>query len=162
GPAADDVRLQQGDYSYPAHAEIVFARQGTDGILPRADTVAFAPGAYYPPMVSLRVGLRAALPAQTELVHARGCEITGEDRSGFGAAAAAARGADVAIVAVGGKSGLVPDCTSGEFRDAARLGLTGAQQTLVETIVATGTPTVVVLINGRPLALPWIAEHVPA
>ena len=36
------------------------------------------------------------------------------------------------------------------------------QQALVEAVVATGTPTVVVLVNGRPSALPWIAEHVPA
>ena len=56
----------------------------------------------------------------------------------------------------------MPDCTSGEFRDAARLGLTGPQQALVEAVAATGTPTVVLLVNGRPLALPWIAEHVPA
>ncbi|HEX2486949.1 MAG TPA: glycoside hydrolase family 3 C-terminal domain-containing protein, partial [Myxococcota bacterium] len=48
------------------------------------------------------------------------------------------------------------------FRDAADLGLTGVQQAFVEAIVATGTPVVAVLVNGRPLALPWIAQHVPA
>jgi beta-glucosidase len=163
GPAADDVRLFQGDYSYPAHAEIVFRRGAGDaGILPRADAVAFAPGPYYPPTATLLDGVRAAVAQGTELLHARGCEVTGHDRSGFEAALAAARSAEVAIVAVGGRSGLLADCTSGEFRDAADLGLTGAQQALVEAVVATGTPTVVVLVNGRPLALPWIAEHVPA
>jgi beta-glucosidase len=163
GPAADDVRLLQGDYSYPAHAEILYAREGgVAGIAPHAEAIAFAPGPYFPPTVTLLAGIRAAAPPGAEVVHARGCEISGEDRSGFGAAAAAARGADVAIVAVGGKSGLTKDCTSGEFRDATSLALTGAQQTLVETIVATGTPVVVVLVNGRPLALPWIAAHVPA
>ena len=163
GPAADDVRLLQGDYSYPAHAEIVFRRSAGDaGILPRADAVAFAPGPYYPPTVTLLDGVRAAVSAETEVLHARGCDVTGDDRAGFDAALAAARGAEVAIVAVGGKSGLLADCTSGEFRDAAELGLTGVQQALVEAVVATGTPTVVVLVNGRPLALPWIAGHVPA
>jgi beta-glucosidase len=163
GPAADDVRLLQGDYSYPAHAEIVYARrEAPAGILPAAEQAAFAPGPYFPPMVSILEGIRAAVPPTTEVVFAKGCEILGEDRSGFGAVAAALHGADVAVVAVGGKSGLLPDCTSGEFRDAAGLGLSGAQQTLVEMVVATGTPTVVVLVNGRPLALPWIAEHVPA
>jgi beta-glucosidase len=163
GPAADDVRLLQGDYSYPAHAEIVYARRGAPaGILPAAEQTAFAPGPYFPPMVSLLAGIRAAVSPATEVVFAKGCEILGEDRSGFGAAAAALREADVAVVAVGGKSGLLRDCTSGEFRDAATLGLSGAQQTLVEMVVATGTPTVVVLVNGRPLALPWIAERVPA
>jgi beta-glucosidase len=163
GPAADDVRLLQGDYSYPAHAEIVYARSGgSEGVLPRADEVAFAPGPYFPPSVSLLEGIRTAAPPGAEVVFAKGCEILGEDRSGFQAAAAALRGADVAIVAVGGKSGLLRDCTSGEFRDAADLGLTGAQQTLVEMAVATGTKVVVVLVNGRPLALPWIAANVPA
>jgi beta-glucosidase len=65
-------------------------------------------------------------------------------------------------VVVGGKSGLVEGCTSGESIDCADLGLPGVQQALVEAVVATGTPTVVALINGRPLAIPWIAEHVPA
>jgi beta-glucosidase len=163
GPAADDARLFQGDYAYPAHAEIVFRRgAGEAGILPRADAVAFAPGPYDPPTSTLLEGVRGAVAPGTELLHARGCDVTGDDRSGFDAALAAARGADVAIVAVGGKSGLLADCTSGEFRDAADLGLTGPQQALVEAVVATGTPTVAVLVNGRPLALPWIAEHVPA
>jgi beta-glucosidase len=112
--------------------------------------------------VTLLDGIRAAVSATTEVVHARGCDVTGGDRAGFAAALAAARGADVAIVCVGGKSGLLADCTSGEFRDAAELGLTGVQQALVEAVAATGTPTVVVLVNGRPLALPWIAQHVPA
>ncbi len=163
GPAGDDVRLLQGDYHYPAHAEILFARAGAPaGILPRPDAVAFAPGPYYPPMVSLLAGIRAALAPSAEVVFERGCDVTGDDRSGFDAAVRAARAAEVAIVAVGGRSGLLAECTSGEFRDAADLGLTGAQQALVEAVVATGTPTVAVLVNGRPLALPWIAEHVAA
>src|SRR5204862_3592655 len=73
-----------------------------------------------------------------------------------------ARQAAVAVVVVGEKSGLVEGCTSGESIDRAELGLAGMQQQLVEAIVATGTPVVVVLINGRPLAIPWIAAHVPA
>lgn len=162
GPAADDVRLFQGDYSYPAHAEIVYRQRGGEGgILPRADAVAFAPGPYYPPTATLLDGVRAEVSPGTEVLHERGCGVTGDDRSGFGAAVAAARRAEVVVVAVGGKSGLLADCTSGEFRDAADLGLTGAQQALVEAVVATGTPTAVVLVHGRPLALPWIAEHVP-
>jgi beta-glucosidase len=88
--------------------------------------------------------------------------VTGDSRAGFTEAIEAARTSDVAIVCVGGKSGLLPDCTSGEFRDRADLGLPGVQQALVEAVVATGTPTVVVLIDGRPLALPWVAAHVPA
>ncbi len=50
---------------------------------------------------------------------------------------------------VGAKSGLVPDCTSGEMRDAVSLDLPGAQMELIETVASTGTPTVVVVVSGR-------------
>ena len=52
--------------------------------------------------------------------------------------------------------------TDGEGHDAATLELTGMQEELVKAVHATGTPTVVVLINGRPLAVRWVAQHVPA
>jgi beta-glucosidase len=169
GPAADDVRLLLGDYHYPAHLEIVYARGAGGDVAPapqapafRSQAPAFRPGPYFRPMVSLLAGIRAALPASTELRFARGCDVRGDAREGFDAAIRAARGARAAIVAVGGRSGLVAECTSGEFRDASQLELTGVQEELVEAIAATGTPTIVVLVNGRPLALPRIAECVPA
>lgn len=168
GPCADDVRLLQGDYSYPAHLEIIYKHAArhhapdTTDILPASETIAFHPGAYFVPMITPLAGIRAALSPDTKLVYAKGCEIDGTDTSGIGAAVEAARRADVAVVVVGGKSGLMPDCTSGEFRDATDLGLTGMQQHLVEAVVGTGTPTVVVLVNGRIFSLPWIAEYVPA
>jgi beta-glucosidase len=167
GPCADDVRLLQGDYSYPAHQELIFKQPSADrdeagGLAPRPDEVAFAPGPYYRPMVSILEGIRSAVAASTELRTARGCEIRGNDASQLPAAVEAARASQVAIVCVGGKSGLLPEDTSGEFRDASDLGLTGLQQRLVEEVVATGTPTVVVLVGGRVFALPWIAEHAGA
>src|SRR5205085_11340116 len=69
---------------------------------------------------------------------------------------------DIALVFVGGESGLMPHSTVGEARDAIDLGLTGRQQELVEAVVATGVPTVVTVIGGRVFALPWIAANVPA
>ena len=168
GPCADDIRLLQGDYSYPAHLEIIYksaARQhgaATPDVEPAAGVTAFDPGPYFVPMVSPLAGIRAAVSPRTMVTHAKGCELDGTDTQGIGAAVAAARDADAALVFVGGKSGLTPDCSSGEFRDATQLGLTGVQQQLVEAVVATGTPTVVVLMNGRVFALPWIAAHVPA
>jgi beta-glucosidase len=166
GPCADDPRLLLGDYHYPAHLELLYLRgpRPPGGIAPHPESApsAMAAGPHQVPIVTPLAGLRAALPAGVELRHARGCELDGDDRSGFPAALEVARGADAAIVCVGGRSGLTADCTSGEFRDAARLGLTGPQEALVEAVIATGTPTVVVLVNGRPLALPWIAEHAPA
>jgi beta-glucosidase len=178
GPSADDVRVLQGDYSYPAHLEMIYEnrrRAASQDILPRSEQDAsrtvdgtadlgpsFEPGPYTVPMVSLLEGVRAVVAPGTEVVHARGCGITGDAREGFAEAVEAARGASVAVVALGGKSGLTPSCTSGEFRDAAGLGLPGVQQELLEAVAATGTPTVLVLVCGRPLALPWAAEHVPA
>lgn len=165
GPAADDVRLLQGDYSYPAHLEIIYKSTRTRGdgdILPRSDEVAFRPGPYFVPTITPLAGIRAAVAAGTAVRHVAGCAITGDDAGGIAEAVAAARAAEVAVVCVGGRSGLMPDCTSGEFRDASDLGLTGVQQQLVEAVIATGTPTVVVLVNGRVFALPWIAAHTPA
>jgi beta-glucosidase len=165
GPAADDPRLLQGDYHYPAHVEIVYERDdvaedATGGALPEAGG-AFAPGPYFTPHVTPLEGVRAAAP-DAEVVHARGCDLVGDDTSGLLDAIEAARDADVAIVFVGGRSGLRPACTVGEARDATDLRLTGVQEQLVGEVVATGTPTVVVLVSGRVHTLPWMADHVPA
>ena len=69
------------------------------------------------------------------------------------AAVAEAAVADVAIVVVGERSGLTDDCQSGEARDRLELGLPGRQSELVAAVVATGTPVVLVLVSGRPLAI---------
>jgi beta-glucosidase len=52
--------------------------------------------------------------------------------------------------------------TEGEGCDRAGLGLPGVQQQLLEAVVAAGKPVVLVLFSGRPLAIPWAVEHVPA
>ncbi|MBK9181124.1 MAG: glycoside hydrolase family 3 C-terminal domain-containing protein [Acidimicrobiales bacterium] len=174
GPLADDERLLQGDYHYPAHVEIVYqsgisltsddapaAGAGGVAFLPEAGG-AFDAGPYFTPHVTPLAGIRAALGPGTRVLHERGCDVTDPDPGGIPDAVAAAARADVAVVCVGGRSGLLPGCTVGEARDATDLGLTGAQQHLVEEVVATGTPTVVVVLSGRVHALPWVAEHVPA
>jgi beta-glucosidase len=157
GPAADDERLLQGDYSYPAHTEIVQPRDA-EGRLIESDGH-FAPGPYYPESVTPLAGIRAL---STDVTYAKGAGVRGTKTDGFAAAVADARAADVAICFVGGRSGLMPDSTSGEFRDVSDLGLPGVQQQLVEAVVETGTPTVVVVVSGRAHALPWIAANVPA
>ncbi len=165
GPCADDVRLLQGDYHYPAHAEIVYLRSDDDlgAVLPRSDAGSvFAPGPFYPPTVTPLAGIRAAVADPGRVVHAPGCALTGDDRSGFGAAVAAAREADAVVVCVGGRSGLVPQCTVGEFRDASDLGLTGLQTALVGALAETGTPLVLVVISGRVHALGDAVERVAA
>jgi beta-glucosidase len=74
----------------------------------------------------------------------------------------AAKNADVAVVVVGENAREAEDATDGEGYDVASLDLTGMQEDLVKAVQATGTPTVVVLVNGRPLSVRWIAEHIPA
>lgn len=176
GPAADSARLLQGDYHYPTHLEPLYGPIRDGSLPPEAmENVATLPALaptqgeetridlaeHFVPHVTLLAGIRGAA-ADATVTHAQGCYILGDDTSGFDAAVAAAREADVAIVAVGGRSGLVDGCTTGEASDRADLALPGVQQQLVEAVVATGTPVVVVLVGGQPLAIPWIAEHVPA
>jgi beta-glucosidase len=164
GPAADDERLLQGDYSYPAHTEITWKQAADRGILPTAEgqSGAFAAGPYYPPSVTPLAGVRALLGDAVAVRHAVGCDVTGDDRHGFADAIDAAANSDVAIVCVGDRSGLLADCTSGEFRDVADLGFTGVQRELVEAVAATGTPTVLVVVSGRPHALGDLAARVDA
>jgi beta-glucosidase len=133
GPNADDVMNQLGDYS-------------PKKILQHVTTVV--------------EGIKAAVSPQTKVTYARGCEITGADTNGFAEALQAARGADVAIVVVGESQHGVH--TDGESHDVASLDLSGVQEDLIRAVVETGTPTVVVLINGRPLSTRWTSEHVPA
>ena len=160
GPAADDRRLLQGDYHYPAHQEISMG-DAVD-MLPTADTGALTPGHHYTEHVTPLAGLRRALD-DVEVVHARGCGITEADGpADIEDAVRAATGADVAIVCVGGRSGLTLDATVGEGRDARDLDLTGDQQDLVERVAATGVPTVVVVLSGRAHTLGPVLPHASA
>jgi beta-glucosidase len=166
GPGADDARLLLGDYHYPAHLEMMYASEsvaGSSSVLPRPDEAGeFRPGPHFVPITTVLAGIRALVSPRTRILAERGCGVAGDAPDGIAAAVLAARRADAAVLVVAGRSGLTRECTSGEFRDAADMGRTGSQQRLVEEVVATGTPTVVVLVGGRPLAIPWIAEQVPA
>jgi beta-glucosidase len=119
-------------------------------------------------VVSILEGIKAAAAPGAKVVWARGCGVLGSDKSGFADAVGAAKGADVAIVVVGENQGQndvdeeKDPPTDGEGHDVASLDLTGVQEDLVKAVYDTGTPTVVVLVNGRPLSTRWTAEHVPA
>lgn len=105
--------------------------------------------------VSLLEGLRNAGASVT---FARGCEVEGGmSKDDLAAAVALAAGADVVVVAVGEKAMM-----SGEAASRAEIGLPGAQSDLVLELVKTGKPVVVVLMNGRPLAIPEIADNAGA
>ncbi|MBO3084845.1 glycoside hydrolase family 3 N-terminal domain-containing protein [Cellulomonas fengjieae] len=93
-----------------------------------------------------------------ELVFAEGCTVDGTDTSGFAEAVAAAEGADVAVVVVGDQAGLFGRGTVGEGNDVESLELPGVQRALVEALVATGTPVVMVMLTGRPYAVGWALD----
>ncbi|HOC13761.1 MAG TPA: glycoside hydrolase family 3 C-terminal domain-containing protein, partial [Propionicimonas sp.] len=87
-----------------------------------------------------------------------GCAVEGADTSGIAAAVATATDADVAIVVVGDQAGLFGRGTVGEGNDTDSLDLPGVQRELVEAVVATGTPVVLVLLTGRPYAIGWALD----
>ncbi|WP_431220263.1 beta-glucosidase family protein [Leifsonia xyli] len=105
--------------------------------------------------------VRGEFPSAT-VAHERGCDVEGDDRSGIPAAAAAASAADVALVVVGDRAGLFGRGTVGEGNDVESLELPGIQRELVERVVATGTPVVLVVLSGRPYAIGWAVEGVTA
>ena len=89
------------------------------------------------------------------MTYVKGCEVTGSGPDEIDKAKKAAAHADVAVVVVGESSGWGQEkpSTDGEGRDSATLELMGRQEELVKAVQAAGKPTVVVLINGRPLAV---------
>ena len=140
GPNADRAQALQGCYSFANH---VLAHHSDYEIGFEIPTV--------------REALAEALP-EAEITHARGCDVDGDDRSGFDGAAAVASAADVAIVVVGDQAGLFGRGTVGEGNDTETLELPGVQRELVERLVATGTPVVMVLLTGRPYAIGWALD----
>ncbi|HEV2423668.1 MAG TPA: glycoside hydrolase family 3 C-terminal domain-containing protein [Terriglobia bacterium] len=140
---------------------------------PDADSAANLFGDYAPEVVPQRVetildALKAKVPSGTRVVYAKGCAVNDGDKSGFPAAIEAAKHAGVAIMVLGeqarreGSEDRPPRPTDGEGYDVASLDLTGVQEDLLEAVAATGTPTVLVLVNGRPLSVRWAADHLPA
>jgi len=156
GPNADDWRCLTGDYSYPSMRELSF-QDPPDGSGYQGMTQADID--QMPVEIpTIFESLRQALPSSTAVANARGCGISDGDHSGFTEAVNLAQVSDVAVVVMGHKSGLARDCTTGEFRDSTDLGLPGVQAELLQAILETGTPVVLVLINGRPLSIPGFID----
>lgn len=163
GPNADSVRNLIGDYAYPCHVESLNEMIAAGGNLfdvPTPESIELADT--FVPIKSILQVLRERLQPEVKIHYAQGSGVLERSEADFGAAIMAARSADVAIVVVGDRAGLTDPCTTGEARDRAELRLPGAQEELVEAVQGTGTPVVVLLINGRPAAIPWIDQHVPA
>lgn len=136
GPNADRFEALFGCYSFANH--VLAQRPGV------------ALGFEAPSLIR---GLEAELGRNLTVVE--GCSIDEIDRSGFDAAVAAAAAAKVAVVVVGDRAGLFGRGTVGEGCDTDNLELPGVQRELVEAVVATGTPVVLVMMTGRPYAVDW-------
>ncbi len=144
GPCADDANAFFGCYSFPNH--VLPHHPGHDnGIEAR----------------TLLDALATELPG-TRIAHEQGCPVKDTDRSGFDAAVEAARQADVCVAVVGDRAALFGLGTSGEGCDAEDLSLPGVQDELVEALLATGTPVVLLVVSGRPYALGAYADRAAA
>ncbi|MFE1931459.1 glycoside hydrolase family 3 N-terminal domain-containing protein [Streptomyces sp. NPDC059474] len=146
GPNADSIAQQIGDYTAPQR-----------------------PGSHH---VTVLDGIRSAAPPDTEVSHAPGCDLVGGDLSGVPEAVALAAAADIAVLVLGGSSARSGDTsfdtngaavvtsagsagmTCGEGVDLADPRLPDGQLALLDAVAATGVPVVVVLVQGRPHALP--------
>jgi beta-glucosidase len=140
GPNVDDVEAQLGDW-------VSWSGQlGEQAVARDSESV-----------VTVLDGIRARAGDTCQVDHVMGCEVIGPGAGGLVRAAELASEADVAIVVVGDTL-----AQNGETRDRADLDLSGGQQQLLEAVHATGTPMVVVLINGKPLSIPWVTAHAQA
>lgn len=106
--------------------------------------------------VTLLEGLKKKMP-DVNFIYAKGTDIQGDDKTGFSEAIAAARKADMVILALGEAYWM-----SGEAASRSDIGLPEIQQELAKEINKTGKPIAVVLMNGRPLTITWLDEHIPS
>jgi beta-glucosidase len=175
-------RSEHQELSLEAARESIVLLKNEQGLLPLKKTVrsiaVIGPdaddshsqlGDYVPPkilqhLVTVLEGIRQIVPAGTKVTYVKGCDVLASNLDEIAQAREAAANADVAIVVVGESNhwGENKPSTNGEGRDAATLELTGRQEELVKAVQAAGKPMVVVLINGRPLAVRWIAAHAAA
>ncbi|WP_245910837.1 beta-xylosidase [Nonlabens arenilitoris] len=134
GPNAHEEQPQKGTYSLLG---------GYSGLPP-----------YY---TSVLEGITSKTNGKVKINYARGCDLMSNSKEGFAEAINAAESSDAVVLVVGGSRK-----TGGEGVDRSSLDLYGVQNELVEAIHKTGKPVIVVLINGRPLTINYIAENIPS
>ncbi len=106
--------------------------------------------------VTILEGIKTKLPG-ARILYSKGCNINDDTTKYFRQAIDVAKRSDVVILAIGEAAQM-----SGEAASRSDIGLPGVQQQLVEELYKTGKPIIVVLMNGRPLTINWIDEHIPS
>ena len=146
GPNADDKMALFGNYSFENH---VMSTHFPDAV----ETV-----------ISVPTILDALIQkiGKDHVAYEKGCDIMSGGTDRIANAVSMAKKADIAVVVVGDKAGHFRQGTVGEGTDTDDLSLPGAQETLVREVIETGTPTVVVLLNGRPFAIPELKKTAAA
>jgi len=144
GPRAADPTALFGCYAFPVHV----GGQHPDVAL----------GIEAPTVLEVL----EADPAGYAVSYEQGCPVLGGDDNGLEAAARAPADADVCVAVLGDQAGLFGRGTSGEGCDATDLRLPGRQEELLEALLATGTPVVLVLLVGRPYELARQVERLAA
>lgn len=129
-------------------------------------------GSHNPHVITGLEGIKNLVGKNTEITYVKGCnvrdkhfpesdimyfELSEKEKKGIQEAVMAAKQADVAIVYVGDDTR-----TIGESRSRVSLDLPGHQKELVRAVQATGTPTILVMFNGRPMTINWEDKHLPA
>lgn len=169
GPCADDPLALLGDYSFPVHLIMSDQHEDTDNVV--TPLSAFR-AAYGPNQVRYAKGVHILEQRQSgapvfpgDVSDSTSLELAANlssDLSGIAEAVEIAKASDVAIVCVGDLSGIFQTGTVGEGSDVDSLDLPGVQQQLLEAVVATGKPVVVVVSSGRPYNLGGLEDKVAA
>jgi beta-xylosidase len=143
GPRANSAEAMLGCYSFPMHVGVRHPEVPAGVEIPTVLEALRAVGDY-------------------DIDYAEGCPVTGGTDAAIADAARLAADADVCIAVLGDRAGLFGAGTSGEGCDVADLRLPGRQEELLEAVLGTGTPVVLVLMVGRPYAISDQAERLAA
>ena len=108
-------------------------------------------------IVSQWEGMQNKVGAATTLLYAKGCEIEGDDKSGFAEAVNIAKQSDVIILSIGERRDM-----SGEAKSRSNINIPGVQEDLLKELLSTGKPVVVLINAGRPLVFNYTADNAPA
>ncbi len=107
--------------------------------------------------VTVLEGIKAQVSATTKVLYAKGCNIADDSVTNFAQAVNIAKQADIVILAIGEAGNM-----SGEAHSRGNINIPGRQEELAKELFKTGKPVVVLLMNGRPLTIPWLAANAPA